>query len=114
MMPAAAREGLAMMLMIEWRERPQGSALEYEAAQRRILDVFRHWEFPATVKVVQFLARVGEWGGFMLLDTEDIHTVQKLVTIFPAFSFRVKPVMQIGDAVNAELEGMGWRDSVAA
>lgn len=30
-----------MKYMITWNERPQGSAVGYEKAQQRILDVFR-------------------------------------------------------------------------
>ena len=36
-----------MKYMIAWKERSQGSAIEYERAQQRILDVFRQWETPA-------------------------------------------------------------------
>ena len=35
-----------MKYMITWSERSQGSAIDYENAQKRILDVFRRWERP--------------------------------------------------------------------
>src|SRR3989337_532184 len=58
-----------MKCMVSWFERPQGSALEYENAQKRILGVFRHWEMPSSLKVQLFVVRVGEWGGPMLVET---------------------------------------------
>lgn len=101
-----------MKFMVTWHERPQGSAIEYENAQKRILEVFRHWQFPESVTVHQFLVRLGTWGGFVLLETDEPLVIHKLTTIFPAFAFRVDPVLEITDAVGAELEGIAWRDSL--
>jgi len=33
-----------MKYMISWNERSQGSPMEYENAQKRILEVFTEWE----------------------------------------------------------------------
>ncbi len=44
-----------MNYMICWSERPQGSAIEYENAQKRILDVFRQWKAPAHFKIELFI-----------------------------------------------------------
>lgn len=101
-----------MKYMIAWHERPQGSALEYENAQKRILGIFRHWEFPASMEVRHFVVRLGEWGGFMLVETSDPIAVQRLTSTFPAFEFRVSPVLEIKDAVDAELDAMAWRDAL--
>jgi hypothetical protein len=60
-----------MKYMITWSERSQGSAIEYENAQKRILDVFRRWEAPANFKIELFVIRVGDWGGYMLADCDD-------------------------------------------
>ena len=49
-----------MKYMITWKERSQGSAIEYEKAQQRILDVFRQWEAPANFKIELFVIRVGD------------------------------------------------------
>lgn len=45
--------------MINWFERPQGSPIEYENAQKRILEVFGQWSARANFKTELFLARVG-------------------------------------------------------
>jgi hypothetical protein len=33
-----------MKYMLTWTERPQGSPMEYENAQKRILEVFTQWK----------------------------------------------------------------------
>ena len=103
-----------MKYMVTWHERPMGSALEYEAAQKRILGVFRHWQAPESLRIEQFLVRLGEYGGFMLVETDDALALHKLTSAFPAFSFRVDPVLDIQPAVAAELEAIAWRDSLPA
>ena len=52
-----------MKYMITWSERPQGSAIEYENAQKRILEVFTQWSAPDNFKIELFVIRVGDWGG---------------------------------------------------
>jgi hypothetical protein len=67
---------------------------------------------PEKLKIHQFLVRVGEFGGFMLIETDDILAVQKLTSAFPAFQFKVDAVVDIEPAVGAEVEAIIWRDSV--
>jgi Protein of unknown function (DUF3303) len=102
----------AMKYMITWSERSQGSAIEYENAQKRILDVFRRWEAPANFKIELFVIRVGDWGGYMLADCDDPITVHKFCSMLPAFEFQARPVIPIEDAVRGELEVMAWRDGL--
>ena len=52
-------------------ERPQASPIEYEDAQKRILEVFTQWKAPANFKIELFVIRVGDWGGYMMLDCDD-------------------------------------------
>lgn len=47
-----------MKYLINWHERPQGSAIEYENVQKRIMKIFQHWEIPSEVKVHAFVVRV--------------------------------------------------------
>jgi muconolactone delta-isomerase len=60
----------------------------------------------------QFLVRVGEFGGYAVIETDDVAAIQRLTTTFAAFQFRVDPVMDVMDAVAAEVEGISWRESV--
>lgn len=103
-----------MKYMISWRERPQGSAIEYENAQKRILGVFRHWRAPDNLTIRQFLVRVGDYGGYMLVETDEPAAIHKLTSSFPALAFRAETVLDINDAVGVELEAIAWRDSVEA
>jgi hypothetical protein len=50
-----------MKYVISWFERPQGSPIEYENTQKRILEVFGQWKAPANFKIEFFVIRVGEW-----------------------------------------------------
>ena len=101
-----------MKYMISWNERPQGSALEYENAQKRILEVFSPWKAPANFKVESFVIRVGDWGGYTLLDCDDPLEVHKFCSMLPAFEFQARLVVPVADAIRVELEAMAWRDSL--
>jgi len=103
-----------MKYMLSWYERPQGSAAEYENAQKRILAVFEKWSFPESLTVHQFLVRLGEWGGYMLVETDDPLAIHKITTTFAAFEWRVVTVLGVPEAVGAELEAISWRESLAA
>ena len=59
-----------MKYVISWNERPQGSPAEYETAQKRILEVFGQWKAPENFKIEFFVARVGDWGGHLLVDCD--------------------------------------------
>ena len=101
-----------MKYVISWFERPQGSPMEYENAQKRILEVFGQWERPANFKVDFFVIRVGEWGGHMLMECDDPVTIHKFCSMLPAFVFEVHPVITVEQAVKGELEVIGWRDGL--
>ena len=76
-----------MKYMLTWSERPQGSPIEYENAQKRILEVFTQWKAPANFKIELFVIRVGDWGGYMVLDCDDPLAVHKFCSMLPAFVF---------------------------
>jgi len=97
-----------MKYMLTWNERPQGSAIAYENAQKRILEVFTQWQAPPNFKIELFVIRVGDWGGYMMVDCDDPRTVHKVCSMLPAFEFEV-PVM---DAVRVELEAIAFRDGL--
>jgi muconolactone delta-isomerase len=101
-----------MKYMISWFERPQGSPIEYENAQKRILEVFSQWKTPGNFKIESFVIRVGEWGGYMLMECDDPVTIHKFCSMLPAFVFKVDPVIPIDEAVRGELEVIAWRDAL--
>ncbi len=87
-----------MKYVISWFERPQGSPMEYENAQKRILEVFGQWKTPANFKIEFFVIRVGEWGGHMLMECDDPVTIHKFCSMLPAFVFEVHPVITVEEA----------------
>ena len=101
-----------MKYMLTWAERPQVSPIEYENAQKRILEVFTQWKAPSNFKIELFVIRVGDWGGYMLLDCDDPTAVHKFCSMLPAFVFEVRPVIPIDDAVRVELEFIAYRDGL--
>jgi hypothetical protein len=105
-------KGFAMKYMLTWNERSQGSPIEYEHAQKRILDVFTQWKAPDNFKIEMFVIRVGDWGGYMLLECDDPLAVHKFCSTLPAFEFEARPVIPVMDAVRVELEAMAWRDGL--
>lgn len=98
--------------MLSWYERPQGSPVEYENAQKRILEVFGQWKAPQNFKIEMFVIRVGDWGGHMLLECDDPLAVHKFCSMLPAFVFTVHPVVPVEDAIRVELEAMAFRDGL--
>ena len=103
-----------MKYVLTWWERPGGSYADYEAAQKRVLNVFEPWEMPESLDIHQFVVRVGEFGGYAVLETDNVADVQKLTTTFAVFQFRLEPVMDVMDAVAAEDEGIAWREANAS
>lgn len=101
-----------MKYMVNWNERTQGSAIEYENAQKRILEIFSQWEAPANFNIEVFVVRVGDFGGYMLVDCDDPLEVHKLCSTFPAFEFQARPVVPVMDAVRVEQEAIDFRDSL--
>src|SRR5690242_21822761 len=81
-------------------------------AQKRILEVFTQWKAPANFKIELFVIRVGDWGGYMLLDCDDPTAVHKFCSMLPAFVFEARPVIPIADAVRVELESIAFRDGL--
>lgn len=48
----------------------------------------------------------------MMLDCDDPLEVHKLCSMLPAFTFEVRPVVPVMDAVRVELEVIDWRDGL--
>ena len=74
--------------------------------------MFTQWKAPANFKIELFVIRVGDWGGYMLVDCDDPATVHKTCSMLPAFVFEARPVIPIETAVKVELEAMAFRDGL--
>jgi hypothetical protein len=98
-----------MKYALTWYERPTASAKEYEAAQERVLAVFQNWKMPESLTIHQFVVRVGEFGGYIILETDKPSDIQFLTTTFAVFRFKLEAVMDVMDAVGAEVQAITWR-----
>src|SRR5947207_15446792 len=98
--------------MLTWNEGWQGWCVEYGNVQRRILEVFSQWKAPDNFKIEVFVIRVGDWGGYMLLDCDDPLAVHKFCSMLPSFEFQARPVVPVMDAVRVELEAIAFRDGL--
>ena len=70
------------------------------------------WKAPGNFKIELFVIRVGDWGGYMMLDCDDPLAVHKFCSMLPAFVFEVRPVVPVMDAVRVELEAIAFRDEL--
>ncbi|MCZ2859999.1 DUF3303 domain-containing protein [Blastococcus sp. VKM Ac-2987] len=100
-----------MKYVVAWQERPTGSDEEYEAAQKRIRDVFTLWKMPASLTIHQFVARVGE-SGYALLETDEPADLQYLTTVFAPRSITVVPMTDATDAGARDTCGSDWRNGL--
>jgi hypothetical protein len=101
-----------MKYVLTWWERPGGSHADYEAAQSRVLSVFQRWEMPKSLNIQQFLVRIGEFGGYAVIETNQPGDIHKLSSAFAVFQFRLEPVLEVMDAVAIEAEAIAWRDGL--
>ena len=102
-----------MKYMVSWYERSQGSPIEYENAQKRILEIFSQWEAPDNFNIELFVVRVGEWCGYALIECDDPLEIHKFCSTFPAFEFKAHPVVPVMDAVRVEQEAIAFRDGLS-
>jgi hypothetical protein len=103
-----------MKYAISWRERPAASAREYEAAHERILEIFKDWKMPASFSIHQFVVRVGDYGGYMIVETTNPSDIHYVTSTFAGFEFKVEPVLDVMDAVAAELKAIEYRKKNAS
>lgn len=98
-----------MKYVMSWKERSYGSAVEYEQAQAHILRMMEHWTAPEGVTFHQFLVRVGEYGGYAVIESDDLSAIHQMTSTFAVFQFTIEPVIEIGDALAAEGAAVAWR-----
>ena len=103
-----------MKYVILWRESALGSAADAEAAQERVLEIMQKWTPPESITFHQFLVRVGEYGGFAVLETDDLEALHQLASTFAMFESVMHLVIEVGAALAAEGAAVAWRHSMAA
>jgi hypothetical protein len=99
-----------MKYVISWRERPAATFRDYEAAQERVLRIFnKDWKMPASFTVHQFVVRVGDYGGYMIVETNQPADIHYFTSVFAVLQFKVEPVVDVMDAVAVELQAIEYR-----
>jgi hypothetical protein len=95
---------------ISWRERPAASFRDYEAAQERVLQIFnKDWKMPASLTIQQFVVRIGDYGGYMVVETDQPTDIHYVTSVFAVFEFKVEPVVDVMDAVAVEIKAIEYR-----
>jgi hypothetical protein len=89
-----------MKYVVSWRERPTGSAAEFEAARKRVVEAFSTLEKPKSLTIHHFAARVG-LDGYAVVETDEPADLQYLATAYEPASFTVRPVIEVVAAVAA-------------
>ena len=99
-----------MKYVISWHERPAASSRDYEAAQERCLQIFnKDWKMPASMTMHQFVVRVGDYGGYMIVETDNPIDIHYFTSVFALFKFKVEPVVDVMDAVAIEHKAIEYR-----
>jgi muconolactone delta-isomerase len=57
---------------------------------------------------------LGEYGGFAVLETDDLEALHQLASTFAVFEFAMHPVIDVGLALAAEGAAVAWRRGMAA
>src|ERR1017187_3039176 len=94
-----------MKYVISWRERPAASSRDFEAAHERILEIFSEkWKMPASFSMLQFVVRIGDYGGYMIVETDKPTDIHYVTSFFAVFEFKAEPVVDVMDAVAVEVK----------
>jgi hypothetical protein len=79
-------------------------------AHERVLAIFnKDYKLPASFKVHQFVVRVGDYGGYLVIETDSPTDIHYFTSTFAVFEFKVEPVVDVMDAVAIELKAIEYR-----
>jgi len=98
--------------VLTWKKKRHGTTAEYEAGQRRILELMRAWRRPEGVTIREFLVKVGEPGGYVIFEADDLAEVHRETAAFSLLNFHIDPVIDVEEALAAIGLAIEWRDSV--
>jgi hypothetical protein len=104
-----------MKYVISWRERPAASAKDYEGAHDRVLQIFnKDYKMPASLSIHQFVVRVGDYGGYMVVETDKPSDIHYFTSIFAVLEFKVEPVVDVMEAVAVEHKAIEYRKKLTS
>ena len=108
---ADRRLGACMKYVMSWRKKRHGTTAEYEAGQRRVLELMRGWRRPDEVVIREFVVRKGESGGYAVFETEDLAVVRQATAAFASFNFHIDPVVDVDEALAVAGVVIDWRNA---
>ena len=88
------------------RQRPQESMKPRTTACWRY---FKDWKKPESFLIHQFVIRVGDYGGYMIVETAKPTDIHYFTSFFAVFEFKVELVVDAMDAVAAEVAAIEYR-----
>lgn len=98
-----------MKYVVAWETRQNAS----EETQARGLQVFSKWTPSENATFKEFVGRVDGRGGFAVVETDDISTIARDMSIFGAFfEMSVYPVLEITDTARIGGDALEFRASV--
>ena len=97
-----------MKYVVSWRERPTGSAAEFEAARKRVVEAFSTLEKPKSLTIHHLVARIG-LDGYAVVETDEPADLQYLLRVYAPASFTVEPLIEALAAVTTEMRGLDRR-----
>jgi hypothetical protein len=74
-----------------------------------VLEIFKDWKKPASFSIPQFVIRVGDYGGYMIVETDKPTDIHYFTSFFAVFEFKVALVVDVMDAVAAEVAAIEFR-----
>jgi hypothetical protein len=69
---------------------------------------------PASFTIHQFVVHVGNFGGYMIVETDTPTDIHYVTSIFAVFEFKVEPVVDVMDAVAVEHKAVEYRKKNAS
>jgi hypothetical protein len=104
-------KGQATKYVAQWETRQDVT----EERQARGLQVFSKWSPSPDATFHEFLGRVDGRGGFAVVETDDITTIARDMSIFSAFfEMSVYPVLEIQETAGIGGDALEFRASVIA
>lgn len=98
-----------MKYVVQWETR-QGAN---EEVQARSLQVFSKWAPSDKATFHEFVGRVDGRGGFAVVETDDVTTIARDMSIFGGFfDMSVYPVLEIQDTAQLGGEAVEFRSSI--
>jgi hypothetical protein len=64
---------------------------------------------PASFSLRQFVVRIGDYGGYITVETDKPTDIGYVTSVFAALEIKVEPVVDAMDAVAIELKAIEYR-----